>query len=707
MTLVEIILKKIPTATFERVVTDQGILSEKDRTGLFKASGLSPQEIAEKTIEAYGENVPRLASGLYDQVWDSGDWETAQTLLELFQSAKDVRYQNHQASLVARIPNVPLAELGTFLDDVKRQVCLIVCRKGNGGRVARGTGFLVAPDLVLTCRHVLAGFSPGDDILADGNRIELYFDFAAGKEPVEDVGSVLPGARKIGLLAQWHVASCPATSPDGMVGELSAGDVERISKSLDFVLLKLDQEVGLQPVDGSGGRRREWIKLPPDELPEKLGVDDWIIIPQHPNGFPLRIDFGRFRMSDQTETRIRYSTNTAPGTSGAPCFNHKFHLVGIHNAQVGPADKPLANQAIRFDFVAARIRAHLANLPAVDQHARRWSVSRGSEAPRVILGRDTLLSWLELSRRPPAALRERVFVAMASEPGAGCTFSSEILHSEIREKKIPRAVYGSSGQQLPSTAEDFLISLLREIGIDSQSLPPGKQMPPRPGAAATGALPAEVDKLERWLSDELPMWLGDVISSHVEREFDARVAAQQAIAYLEQIGGEITEGLKKTANAEAPIIRRQELWDCAYVVIDDLRELNYNGGGLRTNFSREVISLVAALVKGKPESAMHPGLKRLRWMFLGYLPDFIGVAQLAQNIDGATVEKLDPASVARKEVVGLFNRISEARLPFDRAFATATADYILIQVAGPENRLARLQDAVSQYAGLLLKAKTN
>lgn len=711
MTLVEIILAKIPQARLERVVTDQGVVSDKERMGLFKASGLLPEQIAQRTVEAYGEEAPRLASGLYDQIWDAGDFETAQMLVELLQGAKDVRFQNRQASLVARVPNVPVAELNAFLESVERHVCLIVCRKG-AGQAVRGTGFLVAPDLVLTCQHVVQSFDPKENILADGNYIELYFDFAKGKDPVEDVGPALPGARKVGLRAEWHLESCPATAPDGLVGALSPADTERITKSLDFVLLHLDQEVGLQPVASSGGRRRAWVKLPAAEAPGKLDKDDWIIIPQHPHGFPLRIDFGRFREPDQTKTRIRYSTNTAPGTSGAPCFNHKFELVGLHNAYVGPPDKPLANQAVRFDFIADRIRAHLDKLPALSENVRRWSVSRVGDEPRVILGRDTLLEWLERSRsKEPAALRERVYAATASAPGAGCSFSSDVLHADIRDQKMPRAVYGSSGQQLPATAEDFLISLLRELEIDTEHLPPERAMPRRPGgpsgAGLAETLPGEIDKLERWLSDELPRWLGDVITRHVEREFDARVAARQTIELLQQQGLQVTDDLVTRANAEAPIKQRHIVWDCAYVVIDDLRGPGYSGPGLRTEFSREVIHLVAALIKGK--FSTHSGLTRLRWMFLGYLPDFISAAQPKQNVDGAMVEKLDPASIGKDDVVGIFDRISEARIPLDGAFFARATAGLLVDTedknVAPETRLRRLQNVVSDFVVRLFNEK--
>jgi hypothetical protein len=133
--------------------------------------------------------------------------------------------------------------------------------------------------------------------------------------------------------------------------------VKRIGGSARFrCLLRLDQKVGLQPLKLSGGRRRRsWVELAQDTVPQGLTAQDWIIIPQHPNGFPLKIDLGRYQELDQSGTRIRYSTNTSLGSSGSPCFNHQFKLVGLHNASVGPVTKRLANQAIRFDHIAALI----------------------------------------------------------------------------------------------------------------------------------------------------------------------------------------------------------------------------------------------------------------------------------------------------------------------------------------------------------------
>jgi hypothetical protein len=546
-------------------------------------------------------------------------------------------------------------------------------------------------------------FEPTDDVGANGNRVEIYFDFFYG-EPVDDLSPNLPDARLVRLDQAWHVASRTDTAPDGLVGGLTAADKERIANSLDFVLLRLDARVGLQSLDKGGGRRRGWIQMPSDDVPRNLQAQDWIIIPQHPNGYSQRIDLGRFNELDETQTRIRYRVNTAKGTSGAPCFNQKFKLVGIHNAYVGPEENPVANQAIRFDHIAAVVRGLVNQGPNVDTYTPRWSVSRANEPPRVILGREKLLAWLRDSATAnPRQLADRVYVAHAAVPAAGRSFSVDLLHAEIRGTKTPRAVYGARGQQLPNAPEDFLLSLLRELGIDTNQLDKEDKMPPRPTVQGTSEMAGEIDKLERWLSDELPNWLGDVLAKHIEKKIDIRDAAKQALQYYDQKDEEPPAELKQNANSEEPIFVRPNAWEFAYIVIDDLRDTRYQGTGARTELKGELRSLIAALVKNKSEQVLHPGLRRLRWMFLGYLPDFITAATGADK-DGATLEMLDPAVIGKDEVASVVDRIWQAFLPkkdvpHETARATARSIVRLAEKsANAENRLLVLQREASEFS---------
>lgn len=381
-------------------------------------------------------------------------------------------------------------------------------------------------------------------------------------------------------------------------------------------------------------------------------------------------------------------------------------LVGIHNAYVGPEYRPLANQAIRFDSIATVVRQHVQPAQNLGSYALRWSVSRGKEPPQVILGREKLLNWLRDSMTPnPSGLANRVYVAQADASGAGCTFSIDVLHAEIRGTKTPRAVFGARGQQLPTTPEDFLLALLRELGI---ILDAGDAVPPRPNASSQiGALAGEIDKLERWLSEELPNWLGSVIIKHVEKQIDIRPEAKKALEYYEHSSQAVPEEIRKNAEASEPIYVRPNAWDFAYVVVDELRSSNYRATGPRTELKGEVRSLIAALVQGKPEPLLHPGLRRLRWMFLGFLPDFVSANAGETNL--VTLEVLDPEKIGVPEVAAIVDRIWEALLPrqaMNQHSVGASARFIVKKAEKnsiPQFRLSALQREANEFTVVILE----
>jgi len=378
----------------------------------------------------------------------------------------------------------------------------------------------------------------------------------------------------------------------------------------------------------------------------------------------------------------------------------------LHNAYVGPQQSPIFNQAISASCIAPLLQRHLTSVPVV-RSVDRWSVTQDGKDPRVILGRQSLLSWLRASPADYAGpLTHRIYSACADVPAAGCTFSIDVLEAEGRDKKLPRAVYGQRGQQLPSTAEDFLLSLLRQLDID---LPAGETIPYRPrplsAEAATIGKLNEVDKLERWISQELPEWLGRTIETHVQKKIDIRDEAKKAVQTQIRLGQEVSKDLRETADSTEPVIVRANAWDFAYVVLDDLRSSQYAGPGPRTELKGETLRLIAALGRGKSEAEVHPGLKRLRWMFLGYLPDFVPAA--SSDGGGATVELLKPEAVGAQEIVVTFERMAQAHARMKTGsdiYFPAVAKFVAgSAVSDPELRLHALQTATSNYAKILLK----
>lgn len=73
----------------------------------------------------------------------------------------------------------------------------------------------------------------------------------------------------------------------------------------------------------------------------KLAMDTQAIIGRNSNG-----------------TRLRYSTNTEPGSSGSPCFSMDWDLVALHHFGDPAWTEPKFNQGVPIGRIRQRIVAH-------------------------------------------------------------------------------------------------------------------------------------------------------------------------------------------------------------------------------------------------------------------------------------------------------------------------------------------------------------
>jgi hypothetical protein len=215
-----------------------------------------------------------------------------------------------------------------------------MCRieDASTARKALGTGFLVAPDLVLTNYHVVEGHI-ASNAKADPTQLGCRFDYAVG--PVgENPGLLKP------LAASWLVAHRQYSAVD-------SGDQGGLPKEteLDYALLRLADPIGEAPSpDGDG--KRGWIPVSTGvALPEP---NDILFIVQHPKGSPLKLAVGRILLRNGNQTRIRYDANTEPGSSGSAGFDAKLGLVLLHHGG-DPDTGRLAqfNQGIPIDRIVA------------------------------------------------------------------------------------------------------------------------------------------------------------------------------------------------------------------------------------------------------------------------------------------------------------------------------------------------------------------
>ena len=166
------------------------------------------------------------------------------------------------------------------------------------GRVLDGfaTGFLLAPGLVMTNHHVFA--SAGE---CEGCGIEFGF---------ERVG----GALQQGVTFRYDPARFFLSD-----------------ETLDFAI------VAVEAVSASGRRLEDYRTLPLDPMTGKILVGQPISIIQHPDGGPKKFgvrDNELLIAPSEDDLFLQYSTDTLPGSSGAPAFNKDWEVVALHHSGV-------------------------------------------------------------------------------------------------------------------------------------------------------------------------------------------------------------------------------------------------------------------------------------------------------------------------------------------------------------------------------------
>ncbi|MDF3886680.1 trypsin-like serine peptidase [Cupriavidus basilensis] len=539
---------------------------------------------------------------------------------------------DHRQAFLARRDNLFLAgDLEAKLEEYLPRICCIAGDFELAGTVSSkmGTGFLVGPDLILTARHV---FEPLVD--ADRKRVAesfaVYFDHKCG-EPITRHNVQRAGVRRVALARDWLVADHPSMPGDGTIAVPNPEQIMALKAHLDFALVRLAEKVGLEPIKPTGGRLRHWVKLPPCG-PASVQFQARITIAQHPAGEAQSIDFGRVVRHCESGTRIMYDVETGQGTSGAPCFSREFALVGIHNATY----LQIANQAIRFDAVCGMVRPHIDAPDQLPAATRIWNVAKPPAAPRVIFGRTRFLDWLARTLSDETRTKaDRIYAAVGKSHGAGKTFSAEILETGIAGKRGFLALrFGLDRQVMPARLEDLIAVMASAFGLRAQALADeGMPMPSRPGISLPESA-TDGDKLHRWASVLVPRWFAQVLELHRTVATDRAADANRLVEQSKTLNAEQCKEVASLASAPVsePVVR--EAWSQAWIVLDDLE---------KTDLTREIKEFLAAMVgAGQDDASMPPVLRRLRWLFLGYRPDYLAESDcVVENLEAGTLEEAD------------------------------------------------------------------
>ena len=199
-----------------------------------------------------------------------------------------------------------------------------VCRIEVGGRPV-GTGFLLGPDVVLTAYHVLAGVVGGDVPSAD---VALRFDYKQGPD-----GTVVNEGSLFQLDREWLV------------------EVDR--DRLGYALLRAAGQPGYSGIGSAAlesyAALRRWIELPTAPVGWQLDMPLFILGYDRQGMQRIELFAKALLEIAAGDTRIRYRIETAPESSGAPCFDRSWNLVALHlgsedGAGYGTPIAPIATQ---------------------------------------------------------------------------------------------------------------------------------------------------------------------------------------------------------------------------------------------------------------------------------------------------------------------------------------------------------------------------
>ena len=233
------------------------------------------------------------------------------------------------------------------------QICRIVLDEGATA-VPRGTGFLIGPSTVITNHHVVENAIKGS---IDPKRLRAQFDYRVLID-----GSVSAGRFvKLAPGGEWIIDRSPLSAVDLRPHPIETDVAE---EELDYAILRLSEPVGSRPAGpakaeaGATARPRGWIDLTAPA--PKAAPRSSVLIVQHPNGEPMKLAIGTNSVVgySPSERRIRYLTNTLPGSSGSAVFDENWRILALHHSgdPSSPTNNDEYNEGIPIPAIVALLR---------------------------------------------------------------------------------------------------------------------------------------------------------------------------------------------------------------------------------------------------------------------------------------------------------------------------------------------------------------
>jgi endonuclease G len=293
------------------------------------------EQLAVRSIEAASVDIPRRAVDIRSS--RPIDVESSDALRSRHAFLRESLGRSRGDATFERVINGNELQPITYLERgaIAARAVARIELSALGKLAGYGTGFLIAPQVLITNNHVLPAVASAASALAQFS-FEVNLDDA----------------------------------PTGPVNfRTDTGRLFYTSVDLDFSV------VAIEPTsDGGSTQLTDFGCLPLLETVGKAAEGEWLTIIQHPDGGRKQICVRDNRLIKRGDDVLWYSTDTLPGSSGSPVFNNDWYVVALHHKGIPEAKNGITQTVDGTDYD-----------PATMADSRvKWIANEGVRASRIV-----------------------------------------------------------------------------------------------------------------------------------------------------------------------------------------------------------------------------------------------------------------------------------------------------------------------------------